>query len=96
MCRILGKIWFYSRKNFRCNSLLAVPQETNVHPVLNVSSSKGRSMNDNIDLQCLETVRMTSAKSFGYSIYEAGRGAIMSKLDIVAAYKQKQNLKIAA
>ncbi|MFN9955274.1 MAG: hypothetical protein ACK55I_19435, partial [bacterium] len=25
---------------------------------------------------------------FGYSIYEAGRGAIMSKFDIVAAYKQ--------
>ncbi len=45
-------------------------------------------MNDNIDLQCLENVRMTSAKSFGYSIYEAGRGAIMSKFDIVAAYKQ--------
>jgi hypothetical protein len=31
---------------------------------------------------------MTSAKSFGYSIYEAGKGAIMSKFDIVAAYKQ--------
>ena len=75
-------------KNFRCNSLLAVPQENKVRPVLNVSSPKGRSMNDNIDLQCLETVRMTSAKSFGYSIYEAGRGAIMSKFDIVAAYKQ--------
>jgi hypothetical protein len=31
---------------------------------------------------------MTSAKSFGYSIYEAGKGEIMSKLEIVAAYKQ--------
>jgi hypothetical protein len=31
---------------------------------------------------------MTSAKAFGYSICEAGEGAIMSKFDIVAAYKQ--------
>jgi len=45
-------------------------------------------MNDNIDLTKLETVRMTSAKAFGYSICGAGEGAIMSKFDIVAAYKQ--------
>jgi hypothetical protein len=75
-------------KNFRCNSLMAVPQDNKVRPVLNVSSPKGRSMNDNIDLTKLETVRMTSAKAFGYSICEAGEGAIMSKFDIVAAYKQ--------
>jgi hypothetical protein len=30
---------------------------------------------------------MSSAKAFGYSICEAGKGAIMSKFDIVAAYK---------
>ena len=75
-------------KNFRCNSLMAVPQDNKVRPVLNVSSPKGRSMNDNIDITKLETVQMTSATAFGYSICEAGKGAIMSKFDVVAAYKQ--------
>jgi len=74
-------------KKFRCNSLMAVPQDNKVRPVLNVSSPKDRSLNDNIDLVKLETVKMTSAKAFGYSICEAGKGAIMSKFDIVAAYK---------
>jgi hypothetical protein len=74
-------------KKFRCNSLMAVPQDNKVRPVLNVSSPKDRSFNDNVDLIKLETVKMTSAKAFGFSICEAGKGAIMSKFDIVAAYK---------
>jgi hypothetical protein len=66
---------------------MAVPQDNKVSPVLNVSSPKDRSFNDNVDLIKLETVKMTSAKAFGFSICEAGKGAIMSKFDIVAAYK---------
>jgi len=74
-------------KNFRSNSILAVPQPGKVRICMNVSLPKGKSFNDNIQKHSLEKVKMTSAKKFGFSILESGQGAIMSKFDFVDAYK---------
>ncbi len=48
-------------KNFRCNSILAVPQPGKVRICINVSLSAGNSLNENIDKSKLEKVTMTSA-----------------------------------
>ncbi len=72
---------------FRVNSLLAVPQEGKVRPVLNVSLPDGHSFNDNIDINLMEKVHMSSAREFGYLIMKCGRNALMSKFDLKDAYK---------
>ena len=74
-------------RNFRVNSLLLIPQTDKIRPVLNVSLPKNRSFNDNIDMNKMEKVKMTSARRFSISILEAGRNAIMSKMDMRDAYK---------
>ena len=75
-------------ENFRINPLLAVVQPDKVRPVLDVSSPKGSSFNDNVDGNETEKVYMASAKSFAQNVVECGRNAVMSKHDLVAAYKQ--------
>ena len=74
-------------KNFRVNSLQAVPQDNKVRPVLNVSRPEGQSFNDNIDKNMLEKVKMSSARNFGYSIKKCGKKAVFSKFDFRDAYK---------
>jgi hypothetical protein len=74
-------------KNFRCNSILAVPQPGKVRNCINVSLPTGNSLNENIDKSKLEKVTMTSAKLFSYSILEAGVGCKMGKFDLEDAYK---------
>jgi hypothetical protein len=54
---------------------------------MNVSLPEGSSFNDNIAKHKLEKMRMSSARSFGYSILEAGANSTMSKFDFVDAYK---------
>jgi hypothetical protein len=49
--------------------------------VLNVSSPKGLSFNDNIDQSTVERVNMTSARNVAYIVHDAGRNAVMSKID---------------
>jgi hypothetical protein len=72
---------------FRVNSLMAIVQPGKIRPVLNVSLPKNLSFNSNV-LKCqLEKVKMTSAKKFSYSIVKAGKNAIMTKFDMVDAYK---------
>jgi hypothetical protein len=75
-------------KKFRVNPLLAVVQPTKVRPVLNVSMPKELSFNSNIQKEELEKVKMSSAGEFANALIKSGHGAIMSKFDLVAAYKQ--------
>jgi len=74
-------------KNFRVNALKAIDQGEKIRPVLNVSLPIGRSFNDNINKKSMEKVYMSNAKKFGYSICDAGKNAVMSKYDLVDAYK---------
>ena len=69
------------------NSLLAVEQDTEVRPCLNVSLPKDCSFSDNVDEFKVEKVYMTSALSFGHAIVDCGKGANMSKFDMCDAYK---------
>ncbi len=73
---------------FRVNPLLAVVQPTKVRPVLNVSMPKNLSFNSNIKKEELEKVKMSSASEFCSALLKCGEGAIMSKFDLVVAYKQ--------
>jgi len=73
---------------FRTNQLLAVVQPSKVRPVLNVSLPKDDSFNSNIVKSDLEKVKMSSASEFATALNKSGRGAVMSKFDLVAAYKQ--------
>jgi hypothetical protein len=65
-----------------------VVQPDKVRPVLDVSSPKGSSFNDNVCGQETEKVYMASAKSFAQNVVGCGLEAVMSKHDLVAAYKQ--------
>jgi hypothetical protein len=56
--------------------------------VLNVSLPKDDSFNSNIVKSDLEKVKMSSASEFATALHKCGKGAVMSKFDLVAAYKQ--------
>jgi hypothetical protein len=72
---------------FRSNPLIAIMRNDKIRPVINMSGPKGQSFNDNLDKFKIEKVRMTTAKAFGSSLKEMGRGAKFSKFDIKDAYK---------
>jgi hypothetical protein len=74
--------------NFRVNPLIAVVQPGKVRPVLDVSSPSGESFNSSVSEHETETVKMASARQFSQLILDCGHGALMSKHDLVAAYKQ--------
>ncbi len=74
-------------ERFRVNSILAVPQDGKVRPVLNVSLPDKQSFNDAIDSNAMEKVHMTSAREFGFAIMKCGKNAVMSKFDQKDAYK---------
>ena len=74
-------------KLFRVNSILATKQNEKVRTILNVSLPKGTSLNDNVDESKMEKVVMTSARNFGYTLVEAGKGAWFAKTDMKDAYK---------
>ena len=75
-------------KNFRVNPLMAVVQPGKVRPILNVSLPTNSSFNSNMKVFEMEKVTMTSAKEFGKLLVYAGKNALMSKSDLVAAYVQ--------
>ena len=72
---------------FRSNSIMAVDQKDKVSLVMDMSRPEGRSFNDNLSKNLLDKVEMSTARQFGYSVREAGKGSIMSKLDMKDAYK---------
>jgi hypothetical protein len=59
---------------FRANCLMAVARKGKVRPVVNLSSPKGSSFNDNVDKLEVMKVRMSSAAQVRQSIRIAGRG----------------------
>ena len=73
--------------NFRSNPLKVIVQHGKVRPVLNVSSPRGFSFNDNVIETKMEKVHMSSAARFGQSVLKAGKNAVMTKFDLKNAYK---------
>jgi hypothetical protein len=73
--------------DFRCNSMLAVAQKNKIRIIMDLSAPEGSSYNDAINESALEKVSMSSARLFGYSIQDCGKGARMWKFDMVDAYK---------
>ena len=74
-------------ENFRANPILAIEQTDKVKPVLNLSAPKGFSFNENIPKNSLDKIVMSSAELFGYEIVRVGKGGLMAKFDMRAAYK---------
>jgi len=72
---------------FRVNCLMAIPQNSKVRPVLNGSLPLGNSLNSNVDPVKVEKVKMCSARCFSYSVIDAGKSAVLAKMDMVNAYK---------
>jgi hypothetical protein len=72
---------------FRSNAMIAVEQKDKIRIIMNLSAPDGQSFNDAIDEQKLEKVRMSTARTFGYSVADCGPGARMWKWDQVDAYK---------
>ena len=73
--------------DMRLNSVMAEEQKDKIRPVINMSSPKGRSLNDNVDEHRLGRLPMASAKQFGKALIRSGKGSIMSKMDMKDAYK---------
>ena len=74
-------------ENFRCNSMIAVEKKGKVRIVMNMSGPAGHFFNENIDAVRLEKIATSSARSFGYSLEECGKGACMWKFYLKDAYK---------
>ena len=55
--------------------------------MLNVSSTIGSSFNENIDINMLEKIRMSSARNFGFTLKSCGKNSRFSKFDMQDAYK---------
>ena len=72
---------------FRANPLAVVERNSKIRPILNMSSPKNASFNDNIDKRKVEKVHMATARSFSYGLRKAGKEAVFSKFDIRDAYK---------
>jgi hypothetical protein len=72
---------------FRANCIMAVARKEKIRPVVNLSSPKGASFNDNINKLAVMKVRMSAAAQFGQSVRAAGPGARITKLDMKDAYK---------
>ena len=72
---------------FRSNAMMAVAQKGKIRIVMDMSRPEGESFNDAVDEIQLEKVTMSSAKLFGYSVIECGKGARMWKWDWDNAYK---------
>jgi hypothetical protein len=73
--------------DFRTNAMMAVSQKNKIRIIMDLSSPKDASYNDAINDQDLERVSMSSARLFGYSVQDCGKGARMWKFDMVDAYK---------
>jgi len=73
--------------DFRSNSMMAVEQPGKVRIVMNLSAPKEKSFNDAVNDLALEHVHMATAKNFGYSVIDCGKGCLMWKWDMCDAYK---------
>ena len=73
--------------NLRLNSLFAVNQSDKYRPILNLSKPDGNSFNEAIIPQKLRKVSMSTSRHVAKAIHDMGKGAILSKMDHVSAYK---------
>ena len=74
----------------KINGFMAVPKASgDRRQVGNLSSPEGMAFNDGIPMEVLQTwpVKQTTARQFAVKITRAGRNSILSKCDMVAAYK---------
>jgi hypothetical protein len=67
--------------------MMAVAQKSKIRIIMDLSAPEGASYNDAINEMALEKVSMSSARLFGYSVQDCGKGARMWKFDMVDAYK---------
>jgi hypothetical protein len=74
-------------RGFRVNPLMAVVQKTKVRPIMNLSSPKGESFNDAVDMACVQKLTMSSPRLFADSLIRYGQGSKFAKSDIQDAYK---------
>jgi len=74
-------------KDFRSNSIMVDVQKGKPRLIVNMSYPKGASFNDNIDKDMVPRLTMSSARQFGQSVLTAGKGALMSKIDMKDAFK---------
>jgi hypothetical protein len=58
-----------------------------VRPVLNVSEPNGKSFKDNVDKYQVERIVMGTARSFSYTLLEAGKNVRIDKTDVRNAFK---------
>ena len=84
---VAGPFKYPPVKDFRTNPLKVIIQHGKARMVVNASAPVGRSFNDNVDVRLLEKIEMSSACRFGQSVLRAGRNSVMSKFDMVSAYK---------
>ncbi len=73
--------------NFRVNRMIAIVKGPKVRPVLNVSEPNGLSFNDNVDKLQVERVTMDNARTFSFTLLEAGKDARIDKTDVKNAFK---------
>jgi hypothetical protein len=66
---------------------MAVVQKTKVRPIMNLSSPKGESFNDAVDMACVQKLTMSSPRLFADSLIRYGQGSKFAKSDIQDAYK---------
>ena len=74
----------------KINAFMAIPKASgHRRQVGNLSAPEGSSFNDGIPESVLDTWRVTqtTAKQFSHKVTRAGRNAVMSKCDMVNAYK---------
>jgi hypothetical protein len=67
--------------------MIAIIKGPKVRPVLNVSEPSGISFNDNVDKLQVERVIMDNAKTFSFTLLEAGKNARIDKTDVKNAFK---------
>ena len=84
---VCGPFEYPPVSKLRINSLMAIPKDNKIRPVLNVSQPLGFSFNENIDDNKLEKVKMSSARNFGFTLKDCGINSRMSKFDMRDAYK---------
>jgi hypothetical protein len=73
--------------DFRVNMLMAKQEKANVRPILNLSTPKGASFNEAVNLYALQKLTMPSPVFFSQPLLETGPGAIFCKKDMENAYK---------
>jgi hypothetical protein len=84
---VAGPFLYPPVPEFRANVLMAEEQKDKVRPILNLSSPKGESFNDNVDEYRVPKTYQSSARLFGQSLLAVGPGALMTKMDMRDAFK---------